>query len=66
MGAEFFRDAEFLSFKSMWSKMALKEYPGMGNKNLCGPLAVSSDVSVETLVLVTLLFFFLNILVGIH
>ena len=33
--------------------MALKEYPGMGNKSVCGPLAVNADVSVETLVLVT-------------
>lgn len=30
----------------------------MGNKNVCGSLAVSADVSVETLVLVSLLFFF--------
>ena len=29
----------------------------MGNKNVCGSLAVSADVSVETLVLVSLLFF---------
>ena len=28
----------------------------MGNKNVCYSLAVSADVSVETLVLVTLLF----------
>lgn len=64
MGAEFFRDAEFLSFKSMWSKMALKEYPGMGNKSVCGPLAVNADVSVETLVLVTTPPFFFKRLGG--
>ena len=35
--------------------MSLKEYPVMGSKNVCDSLAVYADVSVETLVLVTLL-----------
>ena len=48
----------------MWSKMALKEYPGMGNKSVCGPLAVNADVSVETLVLVTTPPFFFKRLGG--